>query len=107
MAPAKYHQVISNFLKQMTSPIQRDTNVGKLPASNQIPRYGPNIDSHLPYPPQNRGIHEFAGYHHRKYQHTDHFRGFLNQYGSCAMGRQGISVHEMQFPSGFLKCLAI
>jgi hypothetical protein len=85
----------------MTSPLQCDTNVGELPGNNQIAKYGSQIDSHLPYPRQYRGIHEFAGYHHRKYQHTDHFRGLLNQYRSYVMGGQWISVHEMQFPFGF------
>jgi len=49
----------------MTFPIQPETNGCELPVSNRIPKYRSMIDLHLPCPLQYRGIHEFAGYHHR------------------------------------------
>ena len=60
-----YRHHILKLEWHMTSPIQRDTNAGELPVSNRIPKYRSMIDSHLPCPHQYRGIHEFAGYHHR------------------------------------------
>jgi len=65
MALTIHRQTIMNLLREMTSPIQRETNVGELPVSNRIPKNRSMIDSHLPCPHQYRGIHEFAGYHHR------------------------------------------